>query len=32
MQVPAKQLEVIGRNIDRLVTVEARISDSSRNV
>ncbi len=27
-----KQLEVIGRNIDRLVTVEARISDYSRGV
>lgn len=32
MTVSDKQLAVIGRNIDRLVTVEARISDLSRDV
>ena len=32
MEVPAKQLAIIGRNIDRLVTVEARIADTSRGV
>ncbi len=32
MAVPAEQFALIGRNIDRLVTVEARISPTSRNV
>jgi hypothetical protein len=32
MQPSEKQLTIIGRNIDRLVTVEARISDLSRDV
>lgn len=31
-ETPAEQLALIGRHIDRLVTVEARISPTSRNV
>src|SRR5690349_12646130 len=32
MSIPSDQLALIGRHIDRLVTVEARISPTSRNV
>ena len=32
MSVTEEQFAVIGRHIDRLVTVEARISPTSRNV
>ena len=32
MATSAEQLAIIGRNIDRLTTVEARISPTSRNV
>ncbi len=32
MSLTESQLELVGRNIDRLVTVEARISPTSRNV
>lgn len=32
MSLPDTQIEIIGNNIDRLVTVEARISDYSRGV
>ena len=32
MAANENQLDLIGRNIDRVVTVEARISGTSRNV